>query len=209
MAEGFLLDKGSVNRIAAMMTRVNGPQGLPVGGKAPQIGTFQIKHVRLLAVDPSPDAISDMIGYTAEVLRMDLTSNTLEATGVTFDPDGDTEDDSIIKSYIYEINKRDDLVGKVGEATYKRSTNSVASGAWVFSGGGGGSRPYVIITAVTDLNNYVGDVRTPTDATVLEADVDIQALDPNGGATLQVGDKFFADLTDDVYYINPSVFRGA
>lgn len=74
---------------------------------------------------------------------------------------------------------------------------------------GGAQRPYVVITAVTDRNTYVGDVRTPTDATVLVEDVAIKALDPTAGGSLKIGDKFFSDLTDGVYYIEPSVLRGS
>jgi hypothetical protein len=75
--------------------------------------------------------------------------------------------------------------------------------------GGGAERPFIKITAVTDRNNYIGDVITPTSATKLVEDVDIEARDPDAGGSLKVGDEMFADIVDDIYYISPSVFRGS
>ena len=77
------------------------------------------------------------------------------------------------------------------------------------AGGGGAQRPYIIITVVTDLNNYTANVRTPTDATVLITGVTVKALQPTAGGSMKVGDKMFADIVDDIYYIEPSVLFGS
>ena len=73
---------------------------------------------------------------------------------------------------------------------------------------GGAARPYLKIKTVTDANNYTADVITPTSATVLEAGVTVKALQPDAG-TLPVNTEIFADIVDDVYYIQPSVFYGS
>tara|TARA_B110000908_G_C10258091_1_gene457019 strand:- start:2862 stop:3206 length:345 start_codon:yes stop_codon:yes gene_type:complete len=74
-------------------------------------------------------------------------------------------------------------------------------------GGGGAQRPYLVIKTVIDTNNYTADVITPTDATVIEAGVTVKALQPEAG-TLPVDTKIFADIIDEIYYIQPSVFYG-
>ena len=67
--------------------------------------------------------------------------------------------------------------------------------------GGGGSRAYVVITAVTDAANYTGNVITsPDDPTIITAGVAIKVQ----GATaneFEVGYSNFADVVDDVYYL--------
>lgn len=75
-------------------------------------------------------------------------------------------------------------------------------------GGGGAQRPYLVIKTVIDTNNYTADVITPTDATVIEAGVTVKALQPEAG-TLPVDTKIFADIIDEIYYIQPSVFYGS
>jgi hypothetical protein len=75
-------------------------------------------------------------------------------------------------------------------------------------GSGGAQRPYLVIKTVTDANNYTADVITPTDATVIEAGVTVKALQPEAG-TLPVDTKIFADIIEDIYYIQPSVFYGS
>ena len=76
------------------------------------------------------------------------------------------------------------------------------------SGGGGAERPYLKIKTVTDANNYTADIITPTSATVITAGVTVKALQPDAG-TLPVNTEIFADIVDDVYYIQPSVFYGS
>jgi hypothetical protein len=78
---------------------------------------------------------------------------------------------------------------------------------WLFTLGGG-SRPYVKITTATDQNNYIGNVITPTSATVITTGVTIEAKQPTAGASLKVGTEIFSDLIDGIYYIEPSVFYG-
>jgi hypothetical protein len=75
-------------------------------------------------------------------------------------------------------------------------------------GGGGAERPYLKIKTVTDANNYTADIITPTSATVITAGVTVKALQPDAG-TLPVNTEIFADIVDDVYYIQPSVFYGS
>lgn len=77
------------------------------------------------------------------------------------------------------------------------------------AGSGGAERPYITIKTVTDVNNYTADVITPTSATVLKAGVTVKALQPTAGGPMKVGDKMFADIVDDVYYIEPSVLFGS
>lgn len=77
---------------------------------------------------------------------------------------------------------------------------------WLFTTGGA-ARPYIKIKTVIDTNNYTADVITPTSATVIEAGVTVKALQPDAG-TLPVNTEIFADIVDDVYYIQPSVFYG-
>ena len=64
-------------------------------------------------------------------------------------------------------------------------------------GAAGGARPFVVITAVTDAENYVGNVVTsPTDPKILETAVAIKS----DGATANefaVGYDSFADPTED------------
>jgi hypothetical protein len=74
--------------------------------------------------------------------------------------------------------------------------------------GGGAERPYLKIKTVTDANNYTADIITPTSATVITAGVTVKALQPDAG-TLPVNTEIFADIVDDVYYIQPSVFYGS
>jgi hypothetical protein len=72
-------------------------------------------------------------------------------------------------------------------------------------GGGGGSRSYVVITAVTDAANYVGNVITsPDDSTVIDTGV---AIKVNGATanSFEVGYENFADNVDDVYYLDGSL----
>jgi hypothetical protein len=73
---------------------------------------------------------------------------------------------------------------------------------------GGAQRPYLKIKTVIDRNNYTADVITPTSAAVLKAGVTVKALQPDAGAALKVDLELFADIVDDVYYIQPSVFYG-
>jgi len=115
----------------------------------------------LAAETPAPSESSEIFGYTAEVLKMDLFTKTFSSTGITFDPDGDPADDTIVKSYVYEINKRDDLAGKIGEVTFKYSFDDGNVGAWVFSGGGGAGLSHVQITDV-DYTANNGDGGSPT-----------------------------------------------
>ena len=208
MADGFLLSEESVKTISKVVRRVNGPQGSPQTNRRTVLDTSELKHVRLLAAEPTPTG--DLVGYTAEVLKMDLSTNTLIATGITFDPNGDTEDNTIVKKYVYEVNARTDLANKVGAATFKYSVDEDISGAWVFSGGGGGSKPYIIITTSTDVNNYIADIITPTSATVITSGITVKALEPDAGQKLPVGRKMFvAEVVDDVYYIQPAVAYGS
>lgn len=69
-------------------------------------------------------------------------------------------------------------------------------------GGDGGTRSYVIITAVTDPANYIGNVITsPEDPTVVTADVAIKV----SGATaneFEIGYSNFADKSGDIYYLS-------
>jgi len=69
-------------------------------------------------------------------------------------------------------------------------------------GGGGGVRAYVVITAVTDAANYVGNVlKGPGQTTIVTTGVSISVF----GATenpLPVGYTNFADKVEDVYYLN-------
>ena len=73
---------------------------------------------------------------------------------------------------------------------------------------GGAARPYLKIKTVVDANNYTADIITPTSATVITAGVTVKALQPDAG-TLPVNTEIFADIVDDVYYIQPSVFYGS
>lgn len=77
------------------------------------------------------------------------------------------------------------------------------------SGGGGAQRPYIKITTSTDVNNYIADVITPTDATKLVEDVTVKALEPDAGQKLPVGREMFADIVDGIYYIQPAVAYGS
>ena len=68
--------------------------------------------------------------------------------------------------------------------------------------GGGGSRAYVVITAVTDAANYVGDVITsPDDPTVITADVAIKVKDATANE-FAIGYDNFADNVDDTYWLD-------
>tara|TARA_R110002167_G_scaffold256475_1_gene462849 strand:+ start:1991 stop:2332 length:342 start_codon:yes stop_codon:yes gene_type:complete len=72
-------------------------------------------------------------------------------------------------------------------------------------GGGSGSRAYVVITAVTDAANYVGDVITgPDDATIITGGVAIKVKGATANA-FEVGYPNFADVVGDVYYLDGSV----
>lgn len=140
MAEdGFLLSKGTVDRLATVFTKVNGPSRFPSTGRVQNDNATHTRQVRLLAVEtPEPSATAHMIGYTAEVLKVDYSTKQLVSTGITFDPDGDVEDFDIIKNYVYEVNKNADLVGKIFTATYRYVDDNEVSGIWVFSGASGG-----------------------------------------------------------------------
>lgn len=68
-------------------------------------------------------------------------------------------------------------------------------------GGGGASRSYVIITSVTDAANYVGNVLTsPADPTVVKTGVTIQVAGAVANP-FRVDYPAFADLVDDIYYL--------
>lgn len=74
-------------------------------------------------------------------------------------------------------------------------------------GGGGGTRSYVAITAVTDSANYIGDIlNNPEDATIIKTGVNIKVIGATANA-YTVGYKAFADsgtddLGDTYYYID-------
>ena len=69
------------------------------------------------------------------------------------------------------------------------------------SKGGGASRSYVVITSVTDAANYVGNVLTsPADSTVLKSGVTIQVAGAVANPFI-IGYTAFADLIDDIYYL--------
>lgn len=74
---------------------------------------------------------------------------------------------------------------------------------WNFSrGGGGGSRAYVVITAVTDAANYVGDVIAgPDDPTIITADVAIKVKNATANE-FAIGYPNFADVVGDVYWLD-------
>jgi len=68
--------------------------------------------------------------------------------------------------------------------------------------GGGGSRSYVIITAVTSPSLYTGNVITsPDDSTVIDTGVTIKVSGALGNE-FEVGYSAFADKVDDVYYLD-------
>lgn len=75
-------------------------------------------------------------------------------------------------------------------------------------GGGGSDRAYLVITTVTNKDEYVGDTITPTSATPIKEDVTIETSESSEGL-LKVGDKMWADVLADVYYISPATFLGA
>ena len=78
----------------------------------------------------------------------------------------------------------------------------------IHAGGGGAQRPYITIKTVTNKDEYVGNVITPTDATVLIADVTVNTSFSSEGL-LKVGDKMFSDKIGSIYYISPATFLGA
>ena len=206
--EGFLLSKSAVERLGTVFTKVGGPSRITSMPRLPNDNSTTTKQVRLIAVEtPAPSASAQMIGYTAEVVKVDYSTMQMVSTGITFDPDGSVGDHNIVKSYVYEVNKNDTLAGKIFTVTYKYVNDSAVNGVWVFSGASGGGRPYLVITSVTDVNNYVANVITPTDITVIESNVSVKALQPEAGL-LPIGTKIFSDLIDGVYYIEPSVFYG-
>lgn len=72
---------------------------------------------------------------------------------------------------------------------------------WLVVESGGAERPYVIITAVTDAANYIGNVlKGPTDSTVIKTGVAIKVLDATANE-LEVGYKSFSDVVDDIFYL--------
>ena len=212
MAEqGFLIDQKTATDIGRVFTKVFGPNGSPAGDRIYNDNSIEIKHVRLLAVqDPLPSESADMVGYTAEVLKIDYATGTLVSTGITFDPDGDVEDYDIVKNYVYNLNSSAKLNGQIVTVTFKYVDDEDVSGIWTFSeGGGGAQRPYIVITTSTDVNNYIADVITPTSVSVITSGVAVKALEPDSGQKLPVGRKMFADIVDDVYYIQPAVAYGS
>lgn len=77
-------------------------------------------------------------------------------------------------------------------------------------GGGGGANPYIIITVVTNRNDYTGNVIDPVTLAVITAGVTIKAPEPTAGGSMSVGDKLFvASVVDDIYYIQPPVVKGS
>jgi len=77
----------------------------------------------------------------------------------------------------------------------------------VQSGGGGAQRPYIHILSSTAPDTYAGDLLTsPTDNTVLEADIEIKALQVQFGA-IELPLETFSDIVEGVYYVQPAVFN--
>jgi len=77
----------------------------------------------------------------------------------------------------------------------------------VQSGGGGAQRPYIHILSSTAPDTYAGDLLTsPTDNTVLEADIEIKALQVQFG-TIELPLETFSDIVEGVYYVQPAVFN--
>jgi hypothetical protein len=69
-------------------------------------------------------------------------------------------------------------------------------------GGGGSVRSYVKITAVTDPENYTGDILNgPDDETIKETGVSIKVKGATANAYI-VGYTAFADKSGDVYYLD-------
>lgn len=77
----------------------------------------------------------------------------------------------------------------------------------VRSSGGGAQRPYIHILSSTAPDTYAGDLLTsPTDNTVLEADIEIKALQVQFG-TIELPLETFSDIVEGVYYVQPAVFN--
>ncbi len=77
----------------------------------------------------------------------------------------------------------------------------------VQTGGGGAQRPYINILSSTAPDTYSGDLLTsPTDDTVIEAGIEIKALQVQFGA-IELPLETFSDVVDGVYYVQPAVFN--
>ena len=91
--------------------------------------------------------------------------------------------------------------GQIVELQHYPNLSETSDWLVVEGGGGGASRSYVIVTSVTDVDNYIGNVLTsPNDATVLETGVTIQVAGAVANP-FKVDYDAFADKVDDIYFL--------
>lgn len=95
-------------------------------------------------------------------------------------------------------------VDKIYLAYVKRTSDKTFT--WYFKASSVASaRPYVKIISSSTSTTYSGDLlNNPVDETILESTITIKALQCASGAVTN-NTKWFADLQDDVYYIQPPV----
>ena len=76
---------------------------------------------------------------------------------------------------------------------------------WLVVETGGGGRAYVVITAVTDAANYVGDVITgPDDPTIITVGVAIKVKNATSNE-FNIGYDDFADVIGEIYWLDGDV----
>lgn len=191
-------------------------------------GTVPERLIRLLnsfesgrgEFKPMKSRVSQEARYAKILVPVDTVDDNdkKEATGVEVKWDDSTFDfvEVTENPVQYDIANLDSAGTTVFDTTNISSTSTMAAddivllqhypnlsetSDWlVVETGGGGSRAFVVITAVTDASNYVGDVITsPVDPTVLKEDVAISV--PGATAnSFEVGYTAFMDVVDDVYY---------
>ena len=171
-----------------------------IGGQ--QSGIY-VKVVELITnADPE---LTDREAKCTEVIWDDVTKDYIppSADGITYDNDmlvAPTSSQSIFfRSNVVSSSKM--TVDKVYLVI--SYPNASESSDWlVVETGGGGSRAYVIITAVTDPANYVGDVITgPDDATIITVGVAIKVKNATANE-FAIGYPNFADVVGDVYWLD-------
>jgi len=82
---------------------------------------------------------------------------------------------------------------------------------WTFTqGGGGASRSYISINAPgVDAQTYVGRVLiSPTDPSEVDGQDIVVKSEQVSAGTIPNGERFFADVVDDIYYIQPAIIYG-
>lgn len=142
-----------------------------------------------------------------EVLFDGSTKDYIEKTSnpIIYDSDAASEADASIFSRKNISSKTAMAVDDIVKIAHYPNLSDTSD--WLVEETGGSARAYVVITAVTDAANYIGDVLSgPGQTTVTNTGVTIVVFGAEENP-LSKGYTNFADLVDGVYYLNGDLLQ--